>query len=127
MFALAAGVAQFGDRRRRIGEQPLAVVGIDPGAGNDAGAVARADLLLIGLDQQIERRRIDVALLGQQRLQRAHAQVGFRQFGMVVIVVVVVVIVSAHGRKDNRRHRGDVEADFRSGVVPVRRSDCQKS
>ena len=74
-------------------EQPLAIGRIGPGPGDDAGAVARADLLLVGLDQEIERGRIDVAFFGQHRFQRAHAQLGFRQFGMVVIVVVMMVVV----------------------------------
>ena len=34
--------------------------------------------------------RIDIALFGEHGLQRAHAQLGFRELGMVVVVVVVV-------------------------------------
>ena len=38
---------------------------IGPGLGDDARAVVRADLGLVGLDDGVERGRIDVALLGQ--------------------------------------------------------------
>jgi hypothetical protein len=61
-----------------------------PGLGHHAGAVARADFLLIGLDQEVERGRIDVTLLAQHGLQRAHAQLRFRELGMVVVAVVIV-------------------------------------
>ncbi len=101
VLALAPGVAELGDRRRGVGQQSLAKIGIGPGARDDARAIARADLLFVGLDQDVERGRIDVALLGQQRLERAHAQLGLRQLGMVVIVMVVV-IMSAHAPEHNR-------------------------
>ena len=94
MLALAAGIAELGDRRCRVLEQPRAIGGIGPGLGDDAGAVARADLRLVGLDQAIERGRIDVALLGQHGLQRADAQLGLRELGMVVVVVMMVVVVA---------------------------------
>ena len=64
------------------------------------GAVARADLGLVGLDDGVERGRIDVALLGQHGLQRAHAQLRFRQLGMLVVVV------DGRGRDDVRIMRG---------------------
>ena len=73
---------------------------ICPGLGDNLRAVMRADLGLVSLDDGIQRSRIDIAFLGQDRLQRAHAQLGLRQFGMVVIVVVsgvVIVIMVAHG------------------------------
>jgi hypothetical protein len=80
---------------RCVLEQPCAVGRIGPGLGHHAGAVARADLLLVGLDQKVERGRIDIALFGQHGFQRAHAQLGFRELGMLVVVMVVV---PGHGR-----------------------------
>src|SRR5437879_10850082 len=72
---------------------------IAPGLSDHANAVARSDLLLIEIDQEVEGCRIDIAFLGQDRFQRAHAQLGLRQFGMIVIMVVVVVVMPGHGAK----------------------------
>src|SRR5690242_19082078 len=93
MLALAAGVADLGDCGRAVLEQPLLVFRIDPGLGNDEGAVARADLLLVGLDQKVERGGVDIALLGQHGFERANAQLRFRKLGMVVVVVMVMVMI----------------------------------
>ena len=69
----------------------------------------RADPGLVSLDDGIQGGRIDIAFLGQDRLQRAHAQLGLGEFRMVVIVVVmmvvVVVIMVAHARQDSRKIR----------------------
>ena len=72
--------------------QPGAIGRIGPGAGHHAGAVARADLGLVGLDQKVERGGIDIALLGQDGFERAHAQFGLGQFRMVVVVMMMVVM-----------------------------------
>ena len=55
-------------------KQPFAIGGIAPGFGDDAGAVARADLGFIGLDQRVQRRGIDIALFDEERFQRLHPQ-----------------------------------------------------
>ena len=88
-----------GDRLGGVGEQRLLELGIDPGLGDDAGAVVRADLGLVGLDDGVERRRIDIALLGQDGLQRADAELGVGELRAVVVVMIVVVVVvfSGHG------------------------------
>ena len=90
-------VAERGDRLGGVLQQRLLEGGIGPGLGDDARAVARADLGLVGLDDGVERGRVDVALLGQDGLQRAHAQLRLRQLRAVLVVVmmVVVVVVSA--------------------------------
>ena len=77
--------------RRRSSHSP--VVRIAPGLGDHMRAVARADLGLVGLDQEVERRRVDIALLGQHRFERAHAQLGLGELRMVVVVVMVVIVV----------------------------------
>ena len=92
MFALPAGIAELRYRRCGILEQPGAKGRIGPGPRHHAGAIARPNLGLVGLDQQIERGRIDIAFFGQDGFQRAHAQLGLGQFRMVVIVVVMIVI-----------------------------------
>ena len=85
------------DRLGGVGEQRALELGIDPGLGDDAGADVRADLGLVGLDDEVERGRIDVALLGQDGLQRAHPQLRLGQLRavLVIVVMIVVVIVSA--------------------------------
>ena len=66
--------------------------GIAPGFGDDALAVARTDLGLIGLDNDVERGRIDIALLAQNGFERAHAQLHLGEFRAVVMIVVVVIV-----------------------------------
>jgi hypothetical protein len=54
IFALPAGVAQLGDRRRSVGHQPGAKRWIFPRSRDDTGAVARANLILIVICQFIK-------------------------------------------------------------------------
>src|SRR5829696_3498109 len=82
------------------------------------GAVARPDLGLVGLDQNIDRRRIDIALLGQDRLEGADPKLDVGELAVFVVVVVVVVMV-VHGRDSTaplRRlsFRGSPEARARN-------------
>jgi len=44
---------------------------------------------------------VPIAFFGQDRLERAHAQLGLGQLGMIVIVVMMVVIL-AHAAEDRR-------------------------
>ncbi len=81
-----AGVLQQGPLERRIG----------PGFCDHLRTIVRADFRLVGLDDGVERGRLDIAFLGQNRLERADAQFGFGQVRMVVIVMMVVIMV-AHG------------------------------
>ena len=66
-------------------------------------AVARADLGLVGLDDGVERGRVDIALLGQHGFQRADAKLRLRQLRAVLVIVVMVVIVVVSGHGDLRR------------------------
>ena len=51
----------------------------------------------------VERGRIDVALFGQDGLQRAHAQLRLGQLrAVLVVMIVVVVIVCCHGNANSR-------------------------
>ena len=65
-----------------------------------AGGAEIADLLDVdrSLSEMIgliaERRRVDVALLGQHGFQRALAQLGLRQFGMVMVELMIVTGIS---------------------------------
>jgi hypothetical protein len=85
VLALAARVAQRRDRGGRVAQQPVAKVRVDPGSCHDARSIARADARLVGIDQRIERGRIDVALLGEHRFQCPHAQVHVAQFAVFVL------------------------------------------
>ena len=93
VLADAAGEAERADRLRRILEQRALERRIGPGPGDDAGAVARPDPGLVGLDDHVERGRIDIALLGQHRFQRAHAQL---HLGHLRAVLVIVVMIGRH-------------------------------
>src|SRR3712207_7865860 len=75
--------------RSAVGQEPAAVRRLDPGLRDDAGAVVRSDLGLVGLDQGVERGRIDVALLDEDALERdrkstrlnsSHANISYAVF-----------------------------------------------
>ena len=102
------------DRLGGVGEQRLPVFGIGPGLGHRLGAVVRADAGLVGLDDGVERLRIDIALLGQDGFQRPHAQLRLGQLRAVLVVVMmlVIVVVSGHG---NCAHCGFLWHYLRSG------------
>ena len=57
---------------------------------DDARPVVRADLGLIGLDDAVERGRIDIALFGQHGLQRADAQLHLRELRTVLVRMIVM-------------------------------------
>jgi hypothetical protein len=59
----------------------------------------RADLRLIGLDDEIERLGVDVTFLGQDGFERPHPKLHFAELGAVIVVMMVVVLLVAHGNK----------------------------
>jgi len=89
VLALPSGETEGGDGRRRVIQQPLLEGWIRPGFCDDFRPVPWTDLRLIGVDQGVQRGRIDIALLDQQGLERPDAQLDIGQFGMFVIVVMV--------------------------------------
>src|SRR5450432_1731595 len=79
--------AELGDCRRAVLQEPLLIGGVEPGARHHPRAVAGADLRLVGLDDEIERRRIDQALFREQRFERLDAQRGIREgFAMPMVL-----------------------------------------
>src|ERR1051325_1170518 len=74
-----ADMAQGVGRLARVFEEALLEFGIDPGARDDAGAIMRPDLRLASLDDGVERGGIDIALLGQDRLERPHPKLQIGQ------------------------------------------------
>ena len=89
MLALPAGKPERLDRLGGIIQQPLPEFRIAPRPGHDTRPVARPDLGLIGVDQHIQCRGIDVALFDQQRLQRLDPQRRIAELGMIVIVIIM--------------------------------------
>ena len=87
MIADAAHVAHRGDRLGGVRQQRLLERRIGPGLGDHDRAVPRSDLGLVGLDDGVERGRVDIALLGQHGFQRADAKLRLRQLRAVLVVV----------------------------------------
>lgn len=85
MFALSAGVAQFGDRGRRVRQQPFLVGGIDPRARNHPRTIPWPDFVLHGVDQRVERGAIHQALFHEQRLERLDAQREIGRDGLMLV------------------------------------------
>src|ERR1700722_9716833 len=88
IFALPAGVAQLGDRYRSVVHQPSAKLWIVPRPRNYASAIARANFILIVIDQRIKRLRIDITSFRQNALERANAKLSLRQLRMVAMIIV---------------------------------------
>jgi hypothetical protein len=104
-----AGVTEFRDRSRGIGQQALLVGRIDPGLRYHPRAVARTDLMLVGIDQCIKSCRIDQPLLDQQRFERLDAKGEVRRNRMVAVNILFfldeIVCVSFH-----------IDQEFRFGI-----------
>src|SRR5580692_7041331 len=90
--------AERGHRLAAVFEQRALERRIAPGLGDDPGAIVRADLGLIGLDDDVERGRVDIAFLGQHGFERAHAQLHLGQLrAVLMMVVMIVVMILRHG------------------------------
>src|SRR5438105_3285018 len=89
---MVADAALMTERAHRLGavvEQRALERWVVPRLRHHARAGMRTDLGLIGFDDEIERGRIDVALLCQDRLQRAYAQLRLGELRAVLIVLVL--------------------------------------
>ena len=80
-------MAERAQRLGRVLEQRLLERRIAPGLGDDARADMRADPGLVRLDDAVERRRIDIALLDQNGFERPHAQLHLGQCRSIVVIV----------------------------------------
>jgi hypothetical protein len=96
MIAGARDVAERGDRRRRVLDQCLLERRIGPCLGDDLRAIVRTDLGLVGLDDGIERGWLYIALFGQDRFERADADLHLGQLRAVLVVMIVIVVVVCH-------------------------------
>src|SRR5437899_1022021 len=97
MVADRAHMAQRGDGRGRILQERLLEGGVAPRLCHHCRAIARADLGLIGLDDGIECRRVDIALFGQDGFECAYPELGLRQRRALMVVLMVVIIVADSG------------------------------
>ena len=93
MIARAGDMAEGADRLGGVCQQRLLEFRIGPGLCDHLRAVVRADLGLVGLDDRIERGRLDIALLGQDRFERAHTDLHLGQFRAVLVVMMIVVVL----------------------------------
>ena len=97
MLPLTAGIAERGDRRPAVGQQPQPELGIHPGLGDHPRAVMRTNPGLIGLDQHVQRGRIDIALLHQDALKRADSELRLRQLRTMLVIRSTVRIIAGAG------------------------------
>ena len=102
---------------------------IDPGPRHHARAVARANLVFVGIDQGIEGVAIDQSLFDQQRFKRLHAQRGVRRDRLlrVTMVLASTLGVDRGGRCPCGRHSGLQEtasAFVHRILLPTPRPKC---
>jgi hypothetical protein len=90
---LLAAVAELGDRGRAVGEQPLAVGRVAPGASDDPRPVLRTDVVDVQVDDGVDRVARHDPLLDQQRLERPRSQLRLARRSRVVVAVLVVVVL----------------------------------
>jgi len=90
VFALCPSIAQLGNCRWGIVEQPFLIRRIHPGARHHASAVARSNLVFVSVYQRIQCGPIYQAFFHQQRLQCLGSQ---RRIGRNNLVVVMMVML----------------------------------
>ena len=118
----SASEAELPDGGSAVGEQTLFESRIDPGARHYLRAVARTDLMFVGVNQRVERGGIDQALFHQQRFQRFDPQCGTgRNQGMFVLVVGLLRVSEVvHGRCCRPRIRDEIASRCFHRVHPRR-------
>ena len=94
MLALAAVKPQLGHNRGGIFQKRLFKIRLGPCARHNMRAIFGANFIFIGINDRIQRGRVDQPLLRQQAFQRFYPQrrVG-RQQGMGVVVIVIVIVM----------------------------------
>jgi hypothetical protein len=63
-------VAELGDRSRSVGAESLAVGLVDPGARDDPRSILWPDVILVEVDDCVDRIGRDEPLLDQERFER---------------------------------------------------------
>src|SRR5216684_9286023 len=93
----ARGQTQLTDRRGSIGDEAALEAGVRPRLRDHPRPDMGTDLGLKGINDEIERLRVHVALLGQDSLKRTHAQLHLAELCAVIVLVVCIVLVQVHG------------------------------
>ena len=75
-------------------KKTLLIGWIDPGACDDTGTIARANLVLVSIHQGVQRGPIHYAFLGQQRFERLDSKCWVGGNHLVVVAVIVFLGVS---------------------------------
>jgi hypothetical protein len=88
MFTLLTAIAELGDGSVGVSKKTLLVSGIDPGAGDHACAIARANLVFVGVYQDIECATIHQALFNKKRFESFDAESQIGRNGLVLVMLV---------------------------------------
>ena len=108
VIADAVDQAERDDRLAGIGEQRRLNAGSLHALATTRAPLCGPTLVSIGLDDDVDRGRVDIALLGQHGFQRAHAQLHLgklRAMLVVIVIVMVVVLMVLHHAASPGRHR----------------------
>jgi hypothetical protein len=95
--SLVSGIAEFADRSGATCEQALFVRWIDPRSRNYPRTIARADFVLVGIDQRIKCRSINQTFFNQQGFQGFDSQSDVRRNVLVNVTLGVPMI--RYGRR----------------------------
>jgi len=93
MLALAAGKPHRRDCRGGISLQPLCEIRVAPGTRHNLGSVLGPDLVLVRIDNGIDRRRLYQTLLAEDGFQGSYPG----RHGVQMIVVMVGIVGMRHG------------------------------
>src|SRR5260221_13591677 len=88
----APGKTQRTDRRGGVGEETVLEIGVRPRLGDNARPDMGTDLGLVGVNDEIKRLRVYIALLGQDGFERAHAQLHLAELRAVIAFVMGFVM-----------------------------------
>jgi hypothetical protein len=102
IFTLAIEEPKLGNRRASIIQQALLKGRVNPCPGHYARSVSGTDLGLKGIDDGIQRCRVDEPFLDQQRFHCLHAQAEVGRHVLVLVLVIVLVIVQKSARPVRR-------------------------
>jgi hypothetical protein len=77
-----------------VGKKTLLIGWIGPGACDDTGTIARANLVLVSIHQDVECGPVHQAFLDQQRFERLDSKCWVGGNHLVVVAVIVFLSVS---------------------------------
>ncbi len=89
VFALHPAIAELSDGGVGVGEQALFISGVGPGASYHAGTIARADLVLVGVNQCVQRSTVDQSFFDEERFEGLDAEGKVRRNGLVIVIMSV--------------------------------------